>query len=216
MHPIQDKLLNVAAERNLGRLSYREIGRLIGEDHPQKIKYHLALLERRGLIQLTADGISIAKTKTDERIVSIPILGAADCGPATIFADENIEGYLRISAKLIRPRDGLYALRAVGDSMNRANVAGKTIEHGDFAIVDSKVNAPQTNDYVVSIIGGVCNIKKFVKDESRQQIMLLSESSREFPPIYIHPDETNYFVSGKVVDVLKGPQTKPAYGEATE
>ena len=100
--------------------------------------------------------------------------------------------------------------------MNRANVAGKTIEHGDFAIVDSKVNAPQTNDYVVSIIGGVCNIKKFVKDESRQQIMLLSESSREFPPIYIHPDETNYFVSGKVVDVLKGPQTKPAYGEATE
>ncbi len=212
MHPLQDKLLNVAAERNLGRLSYREIGRLIGEDHPQKVKYHLGLLERRGMIQSTADGISIRKTKTDEGIVSIPILGAADCGPATIFADENIEGYLRISAKLIRPRGGLYALKAVGDSMNRANVVGKSIEHGDYAIVDSKVNAPETNDYVVSIIGGVCNIKRYVKDESRQQVMLLSESSREFPPIYIHPDETNYFVSGKVVDVMKGPQTEPTCG----
>lgn len=212
MHPIQDRLLNVAAERNLGKLSYREIGRLIGEGHPQKVKYHLELLERRGLIQSTVDGISIRKSKIDEGILSIPILGAADCGPATIFADENIEGYLRISAKLIRPREGLYALKAVGDSMNRANIAGKTIEHGDYAIVDSKVNAPQTNDYVVSVIGGVCNIKRFVKDESQQQIVLLSESSREFPPIYIHLDEENYFVCGKVVDVMKGPQVQPAYG----
>lgn len=206
MHPIQDKLLGLATERNLGRLSYREIGKLIGEKHPQKIKYHLELLERRGLIRSTADGITVSKTNTDENFLSIPIVGAANCGPATIFADENIEGYLRVSAKLIRRQEGLYALKAVGDSMNRANVRGKNIEHGDYVIVDSKVKAPQKNDYVVSVIGGVCNIKKFVRDNSNQQIILLSESSREFPPIYIHPDDTDYIVCGKLIDIMKTPR----------
>ena len=206
MHPIQVKLLTLAAERNLSRLSYRAIGKLIGEQHPQKIKYHLELLEKQGLIRATAEGVQVAKTVNDENIVAIPILGAADCGPATIFAEENIEGYLRISARLIRAREGLYALKAVGDSMNQANIGGKNIEHGDYAIVDSRVRAPRNNDYVVSVVGGLCNIKKFVRDEKHKQIVLLSESSREFPPIYIHLDEGDYFVCGKVVDVMKVPK----------
>src|SRR5438034_447185 len=103
MHPIQERLLGLAAVHNLGRLSYREIGKLIGETHPQKVKYHLEQLERSGLVRSNAEGTTIQKTWTDKEIVSIPILGSADCGPATIFAEENIEGYLRVSAKILRP-----------------------------------------------------------------------------------------------------------------
>lgn len=208
MHKIQEKLLKLAAQQNLGRLSYREIGRHIGEFHPQKVKYHLEQLERRGLIRSNAEGTTIRKTGVDKEIFSIPILGSADCGPATFFAEENIEGYLRISTKIVQPTEGLYALRAVGNSMNRANVKGKAIEDGDYAIIDSNVKSPENNTYVVSVIGGVCNIKKFVRDDMHNQVVLMSESSLDFPPIYIHPEETDYFVSGKVVDVIKGPPVR--------
>lgn len=208
MHPIQEKLLKLAGQYNLGRLSFREIGKLIDEDHPQKIKHHLEQLERRNLIQSTIEGKTIKKTALDKDIFAIPILGSADCGPATVFADENIEGYLRVSSRILAPRNGLYALRAVGNSMNRAKVKGKSIDDGDYAIIDSKQKAPEGNDYVVSVIGGVCNIKKFIKDDANQQIVLLSESSFEFPPIHIHPEEADYYVCGKVVDVIKKPATK--------
>jgi SOS-response transcriptional repressor LexA len=205
MHAIQEKLLKIASQYNLGRMSYREIGKLVGESHPQKVKYHLEQLEQNKLIQSNAEGTAIKKTAIDKGIISIPIMGSADCGPATIFADENIEGYLRVSSKLVSVKKGLYALKAVGNSMNQAKVKGKTLEDGDYAIIDSKDTDPKNNDYVVSVIGGVCNIKKFVKDTANHQIVLLSESSQDFPPIHIHPDETSYFVCGKVVDVIKKP-----------
>lgn len=206
MHPIQQKLLELAAHHNLGQLSFREIGKLIDEGHPQKIKHHLEQLEKKGLIQSIGEGIAIKKTGRDDGIVSIPILGAADCGPATIFADENVEGYLRVSRRLISFSSGLFALRAVGNSMNNASIRGKSLEDGDYAIIDSRVRDPGTNDYVVSIIGGVCNIKKFIKDTKNKQIVLLSESTQDLPAIHIHPDEADYFVSGRVVDVVKRPQ----------
>lgn len=209
MHALQEKLLKLAEERNLGRMSYREIGKMIGETHPQKVKHHLEQLERKNLIRPSDDGTLIRKTLPDVDMFSIPILGSANCGPANIFADENIEGYLRVSPKLINPRDGLYALRAVGDSMNNANVKGKSIEDQDFVIVDSRVHAPQNNDYVVSVINGLCNVKKFLKDELHKQIVLVSESFQDLPPIYIHPEEVDFFVCGKVYDVIKKPPIIP-------
>ncbi len=205
MHPIQDKLIKLAGNYNLGRMSYREIGHLIGESHPQKIKHHLGQLEVKGLIKSNIEGTTIRKTSIDRSIVSIPILGSADCGPATVFADENIEGYLRISSKLVSIKGKLFALKAVGKSMNKADIKGKSINDGDYAIIDSKDNQPKNNDYVVSVIDGVCNIKKFIKDEVHHQIALISESTQDFSPIYIHPNETNYFICGKVVDVIKKP-----------
>ena len=207
MHFIQKKLLKLAEEHNLGRLSYREIGKLIGETHPQTVKHHLGQLEQRNLIQSNAEGKTIRKTIIDNDMLSIPILGVADCGTATFFAEENIEGYLRVSPKIISPREGLYALKAVGNSMNSANVRGKAIEDGDYAIIDGRITNPENKDYVVSVIDGLCNIKKFVKDELYNQIVLVSESLQDYPPIYIHPEETQYFVCGKVIDVIKKPPT---------
>jgi len=128
-----------------------------------------------------------------------------------MFADDVIEGYLKISLSLLgkglmnKIKD-LFVLRAVGNSMNRASINGKNIENGDFVIVDKNVGNPRSGEYVVSAIEGAANIKKFYLDSNNHQVILLSESNQDFPPIYIHTsDYTNYLVCGRVVGVMKKP-----------
>jgi len=200
----------------LGGLKLREIGRLIGEQSPQKIKHHLLQLEKKGLIRVDRSKGLIQRTEPGwvkgfakkARLLSIPILGSANCGPAELFAEQNIEGYLRVSDTLLGRRKpaGLFALRAQGLSMNRANVRGKNVEDGDYLIIDSQDRTPENGDIVVSVIDGTANIKKFIRDKENQQIALLSESTREFSPIYIH-EEDDYLVNGKVIQIIKKPKS---------
>lgn len=113
--------------------------------------------------------------------MSIPILGSANCGSATIFAEENIQGYLKVSSKIIERKTGLFALKVHGTSMNKATINGMNIEEGDYVIVDSERRDPQSKDYVLAVTGGLANIKCLVKDEANQQIVLMSESTEDFP-----------------------------------
>ena len=105
-------------------------------------------------------------------------------------------------------REGFVSLPIVGaancegDSMNKANFNGKNIEDGDFVIVDSEQKSPESGHYVVSIIDEVANIKKFVPDPKNKRIILRSESSKEYLPIFIHEDD-KYEISGRVVGVIK-------------
>jgi repressor LexA len=207
MHPLQKKLLDLTATHDLGGKSLREIGDLLGERHPQKIKHHLSQLELKGLIEFDKGRGILRRAQgtapQHSEFVNIPILGAANCGPAAILADDNVQGYLRISNKLVSREAGLFALRAIGNSMNRANVRGANIEDGDYVIIDSEQRDPQNNAYVLSVIEDLANIKRFVRDRTNEQIILLSESSQESPPIVIHPDDTQYIVCGTVVRVIK-------------
>jgi len=60
--------------------------------------------------------------------------------------------------------------------------------------------------YVLSIIKGMANIKKFIFDEVRNRILLLSESTQDYAPIIIHNNDfDNYMVNGQVVQVIKKP-----------
>ncbi len=52
MHDLQKRLLECVTTHHLGRMTLREIGELIGETHPQKIKHHLSQLEQKGLIEV--------------------------------------------------------------------------------------------------------------------------------------------------------------------
>lgn len=210
MHTLQEKLLQLASVHNLSGLTLREIGELIGEKHPQKIKHHLEQLVQKGLIELDRESGTIKRVyrsiDPSALFITIPILGSANCGPATFFADQNIQGYLKISGKLIKPSEGLFAVRAIGSSMDKANIHGKSIEDGDYVIVDSKRIDPQNKDYVLSVIDGMCNIKRFFKDNFTEQIILVSESTREIPPIVIHPEDLQYLINGKVIQVIKKPR----------
>ena len=114
MHPIQEKLLGLSRKQNLAKVSLRELARLIAmPDEPaQKIKHHLLQLQKKGFLSIDrAKGVMnrAASTSTITRdlagknssLFSIPIIGTANCGPATIYAEENFQVFLRVSSKLV-------------------------------------------------------------------------------------------------------------------
>ncbi|MEX0651931.1 MAG: S24 family peptidase [Candidatus Paceibacterota bacterium] len=206
MHKIQQNLLELSKTKNLGQMTLREMGEHIGEKFPQKIKHHLGQLEKKGFIKIAKNVGTIERTQPGKiastSLLSIPILGTANCGPATFYADTNFEGYLKISSALLKKKKNIYAIRASGHSMNRANVAGKTIEDGDYLIVESVDKKPETGDVVVSVFDGVANIKKFHWDQENNRVVLISESTKDFPPIFIHEDD-DFNVTGYVTQVVK-------------
>ncbi len=210
MHIIKEKILKLIKKKNLGQMTLREIGELVGEKYPQKIKHHLDQLQKKGLIKINKQQ-NIIKRNTagkiqNSKLFSVPIVGSANCGPATIFANENIEGYLRISKNILRKCKDIFAIRASGLSMNRAKINGLTIEDGDYLIIDSSQNSPSNGDIVLSVIDDMANIKKYVWDEANNQIVLVSESTNEIPPIYIHEDDS-FMINGKVIQVIKKPNS---------
>lgn len=142
------------------------------------------------------------KANAGSIFISVPIVGSANCGPAVIYADQNIEGYLKISKRLIPNKKSIFAIKAEGNSMNKANISGKNIENGDYVIVDSENVSPRDGDYIVSIIDSMANIKKYRLDRENSRIALLSESTQEYVPIFIHKSD-DFRINGKVVDVVK-------------
>ncbi len=217
MHILQDKLLALADKHDLASMSLREIGKLVKETSPQKIKHHLLQLEKNGLIQMDRLTKVMVKTRpglpaqtginAKNSLFAIPILGTANCGPATAYAEQEAAGYLRVSGKLLTKKKGIFAIKASGFSMNKANINGESVEDGDYVLVDPTFTAVKNGDYVLSIIDGMANIKRYFKDIENQRIILLSESSASFSPIFIHRDDIdNYLVNGKVIQVIKKPK----------
>jgi SOS-response transcriptional repressor LexA len=217
MHPIQQKLLNLSHEQDLGKMSLRQIAKIIEQDgKPQLVKYHLLQLEKMGMIKINmAQGVikpikrGFGSTNVNSHIYSLPIVGAANCGDARIFAEERIEGHLRVASSMLpRKKNDLYVLIADGSSMNEADVGnGKTIEDGDFVIVDGSYKNPRNGDIIVSVIDGMANLKRFKMDKINKQITLQSESTEKHLPIFIHEGD-DFVVSGKVIDVIKMPTNK--------
>ncbi|MBN2286834.1 MAG: hypothetical protein JXI43_10335 [Tissierellales bacterium] len=140
----------------------------------------------------------------DSLLFDIPILGYANCGKATVIADEDTLGFLTVSTSLVKKKNNLFALIASGDSMNKANINGSTIEDGDFVVVDGDKRSPINGDYVVSIIEDCANIKRYYFDKKNEQIVLISESKTNYPPIVIHPsDFSEYMVNGIITNIVK-------------
>lgn len=207
MHPIQQHILELVRGSDLPPMSLRAIGKLIGEKSAQKVKHHLEQLEKKGLVVYDRNRKVVRQRTHGLGLLAVPIVGAADAGPATHFAEDSLEGFLRISPRLVPKKKGLFAIRVVGNSMNRARLNGQNIESGDYVIVDPEANAPQDGDYVLSVIEEVANIKRYYFDKKNNQVVLLSESTQNFPPIIIDTQEiSNYLVNGKVVQVIKSPK----------
>ncbi|MDD5032716.1 MAG: S24 family peptidase [Candidatus Pacebacteria bacterium] len=210
MNENQQKLIDLAKKKDISKMTFREIGRELGIPNPQTVIYHLDQLKKKGLLYLDIkkrQRVAKPKAFAVDKLFSIPLVGSANCGPAMELAQEDIQKYLKItqtSLKRSKP-DGLIAVRAVGDSLNKANIGGENIEDGDYVIVDCK-QQPSNGDYVLSIIDGAANFKKFFKDDSKHEIRLVSESTQEIPPIILHESDINsssYMVNGVAVRVIK-------------
>lgn len=213
MHAIQQKLLDLSDKKDLSNMSLREIGKCVGVSAPQIVKHHLLQLEKNGFIQMDRLAKVMVKTQPGNMfpgrtsaLMAIPIYGTANCGPATAYAQQETEGYLRVSGKLLSKKKGVFAIKASGYSMNKANVNGETIDDGDYVLVDPTSNV-RNGDYVLSIIDGMANIKRFFRDAENNRVILMSESSASISPIFIHRDDLDrYLVNGKVIQVIKKPK----------
>ncbi len=205
LHPIQEKILKLSEKRDLNRMPLREIGSEIGVFHPQKVKYHLEQLEKKNILHFYRSRNFKKTLKNSTKLIQIPIIGEANCGPASILTQSQELGHLSISSdQLNKDISKLYALKAVGNSMNQANIKGNSIQHGDYVIVDSSKTSPIDGEYVISSIEGSANIKKFIVDVVNNRIVLTSESSRSTDPIFIYKEDLeSYAVMGTVVSVVK-------------
>ena len=214
--PKQKKVLDFVKKfsaKNEFAPSLKEIGKHIGVSSPATVHQHLTALASKGVLEREKSqprGMTVQKPELIESpygntvgmdSISLPIVGSANCGPAEILAEENIEGYLKISKSLLNRRDGLFVIRASGDSMNKADFFGKTIESGDFVIIDSLDRSAKHGDYVLSIIDGCANLKKFIVDKNGQKL-LVSESAKEYKPIFLH-EEDDFMINGKIISVIK-------------
>lgn len=212
LHPIQRKILNFLQKTKVTNIGISQLGKFIGEKHPQQIKHHLKQLEKKGCISWNQDKKSIKVLKPmeliDENLITLSIYGSASCGPAEMVAKENLEGFLRISKSLLSGLNlkGLFVVKAVGDSLNNAKEApGGPIEDGDYVVIDSGYKDFRPGDYVLSILDEYANLKRFYREGNN--IVLVSESKSDIPPIYINPiDFPNYMINGKIVKVFKKPK----------
>jgi phage repressor protein C with HTH and peptisase S24 domain len=73
-------------------------------------------------------------------------------------------------------------------------------------IVDKSKITPKNGDHVVVVNDEVANIKRFYYDPENQMIILRSESTLDYSPIFIDPQEQwNGLVNGTVIQVIKNP-----------
>lgn len=183
--------------------------------YPSSAYYHIKKLQDEGYLERESNvprSISIYTDKTIKTpflkttgldAIRIPILGSVNAGPATIFAEENVEGYLKISRSVLNNKDKVFALRVEGDSMNKAKIGSKNIEQGDFVLIDSEYRNPKNGDFVLSIIDGCANIKKFDKNSKTGEVRLLSESTNpKHKPIYVSSQD-DFMINGKIVSIIK-------------
>ncbi|MDO8334283.1 MAG: S24 family peptidase [Nitrosomonas sp.] len=210
MHQIQEKILELSKTKDVLTLGIRPLGREIGVDQPQLVKHHLFQLQKKGLIKVKSRSdiqqILQHSSSLQPTFIQIPVVGAANCGPATLIADEHIEKYITVSESFLKKKDNVFALIAKGDSMNKAQVNGNNIEENDYVVVDGNARIPNSGDYILSVIDNYANIKKFARTKDGN-IALISESTSNYPPIYLGEND-QFIVNGKIVQIIKGTKNE--------
>jgi SOS-response transcriptional repressor LexA len=206
MHPIQAKLVDLLKDQGSVPLKLREIGRKIWEIHPQTVKNHIDALEATGKIVKRNGFIVLNQPELSEGdFVNVPFYGLATCGSPRIQVDD-AAWFIKLSRRLL-PTGSLedyFLVKAVWNSMDQAAIwkYKKHIEDGDLVLVNQNNTELQDGAYVITIIEGCANIKKSKIDKEAGRIALLSESSDEYYPIILYPDD-NYQIKWTVEDVIK-------------
>ena len=124
-----------------------------------------------------------------KNIFSIPVYGLASCGEALAYAEDNVDGFLRISQSLFRKVDSakLFAVKALGDSMDKDGV-----RDGDYVIFEKYENGGEELEgkIVVAVINGMATIKKY-KKVSADIVGLFPHSTNTLhQPIFIHSNDS--------------------------
>ncbi|MDO8566056.1 MAG: transcriptional repressor LexA [Candidatus Moranbacteria bacterium] len=166
---------------------------------------YLNALEDKGYIERTSEdrGILLKGVNADT-FIQVPVFGASSAGAATMFADQYIEGYLRVSKRLVKDRN-VFAVQVSGTSMNKAKVNGKTIQSGDFILVDAQTKEYRNGDRVLVVIDGLATVKTYRSLDGKMIALLPESTDKIHKPIFLTPED-NFVINGRVIDVLKMPR----------
>jgi SOS regulatory protein LexA len=164
---------------------------------------YLNELEDKGYIERTSEdrGISL-KGVTKDGFLDVPVFGMANAGAATMFADQYIEGYLKVSKRIVRDSRNVFAIQVSGTSMNKARVNSKTIQSGDFILVDSTWKHYNNGDKVLVVINGMATVKTYRTVDGKNIVLLPESTDKKHKPIFL-TEEDDFVINGKVIDVLK-------------
>ena len=169
---------------------------------PRSVLLYLKFLEKKKFIKRSGDprGIKILD-KLDGNFVDVPILGTANAGAPTFFAEENLEGYLKVSKNIARNRK-LFAIQVAGTSMNLGKVEGKRIEDSDYVMIDPDDKDFRDGDKVLVVIDGLATVKLYKKMNGNRIGLFPVSTDKKHKPIYLTlADE--FIISGKIVDIFK-------------
>jgi SOS-response transcriptional repressor LexA len=172
----------------------------------RSIAIYLDRLEESGFVRRNPETKIIEIINHSKKtFIDVPIYGSANCGVASIFADEYFQGTLKISKNILGCNtENIFAVQASGESMNDYQLKGKSIDDKDYVLVDSKYKpSPGDNNIpVLAVIDGLATIKLLRYLENNKIGLFPQSKNKKFLPIYLTPDD-DLIINGKVIDVLK-------------
>jgi len=200
--PMQERMLDFIAEtiQEFDRSpTMREIGEALEISSTNGVRYHLSVLEDRGYIRRRR-GISRGIEWLEHHLGSgerhggaeIPLVGSVSAG-TPVLAVENIEGMLAVDEMFAR-REGCFALRVSGDSMQDAG-----IHNGDIVIVNPEPDA-RNGDVVVAMIEDEATVKEYRRSGKH---VTLKAHNPAYDDIELSGGEGESRVLGKVVGLMR-------------
>ena len=183
--------------------SVRDIAQVLGFSSPKGAGDHLAVLEKKGYIQKNSSARSIRLTEKslwylgvqnpslEKNVDYLPLLGSIAAGKP-IFAEENIQEYVPVSAQIMGKTKGQFLLKVKGDSMS-----GDHIIDGDTLVVKTQ-NTGKNGDIVVALVNNGAVVKRFYKHDDG--VIELRSSNPLYEPIVA---EDSLMIQGRVIAIYR-------------
>lgn len=179
--------------------SITELKTIIGNKSTRGIVLQLDKLQKLGYIQREKNSrraIRILNKPTkvnEETMINVPVIGEIKAG-YNAHAEQNVEGYKKISLLLAKGQRDVFILRVKGTSMVKAG-----INPGDLAII-ARQNIANNGDIVVAFDPDdeTATLKRFKR--LQDYVMLLPESD---DPAHQPKIGKQFLIQGKFVDLLK-------------
>lgn len=130
---------------------------------------YLTEMHEKGLLSYQTKQIRLpGENKNHLRSVRVPIVGNIVCGTPEL-AEENFEEYVPLPTAIFG-NDGLFILRAHGDSMVEAGISS-----GDLVVV-KKQSVAEAGDIVVALVDNETTLKTYYPDPENHCVRLHPEN----------------------------------------
>jgi len=184
----------------------REIGREVGISSTSVVNYNLDKLQKEGLLArdrsisrgLKMVGADAPRAMIRSDTFRVPLWGTIVASkpmpvPDDSFADVPQE-MVELTRDIVRPQEGLFALKVKGNSMIDA-----LVNDGDIVVMQ-KPNEVHNGDMVGVRLKdkNETTLKRIYREKGR---IRLQPANPTMKPIYVHP--SNLEVQGKVVAVIR-------------